>query len=1021
MLKKVVSCLIIGLVTFVAIFYISTQTRLFLGMERSLLDGFFFLREYDVQEQNPLVSEDAVILGFDEDSLAVIGKWPWKRYVHARFLESIEKFSPRAVMFDVLFVKPETAPPYVLNAFSSNPELRSQVEQTYAEMDSRFAAALAKYNNVYASLQLVEQSRPELPDFYQQRIRFNEKIITSASLPLEPAAGSVRFHSLEPILNDFVEHVRPVVTNVPSDDDGVTRLFPLYYSYRMSDRSERNLFTAVLAMVCRYYRVDFDDISIEPTKVVLQSARAPILDRDSHRPVVSLQDFAAIAARVQNPDPPEGYAYNSNLQTFLVNQLLPGVRSAAKIPLFPLHLLRRPDNRLEILDGWEIFTAAGQAGAKNIRTIFYDETDIVINTPLTGFLNINYAGREKQYYPDPLTGEAVPVTTIPTDSYADVYTMADLPDIPELDKTGVIRPGYDTRALESWYYGYCEDRAFAVYQRAGQELGKKVEDDLSLQNYLNQYPEAGKYFYYYNFLVERGAAPGMLKELAAAYPDFGRQVGQDPSRFFSEQEIVRTLMDLYREQFQRYYNRFVFAGATALGLGDVRQTPYGPMTGITTIVNAFNTIITKNFLTMSPDIPGLDLKLLLAVSLLCCLIYGLTSVRIGSLVFILLVSGTFVFSFFLFNTRNLFLTTTPLVVANAVIFVAVILFKVLTEQRDKRFLKSTFSSYLAPEIIDEMYKSKSMPTLGGEARSITAYFTDIQSFSTFSEKLTAQQLVELINEYLSAMTDILIAEGGTLDKYEGDAIIAFFGAPLTFPDHPFRACRVALAMQDRLLELRRKWAQEQTAADAPDPNTKKIPPGEWQPGDKWPRIVHEMKMRIGINTGEIVVGNMGSAMRMNYTMMGDPVNLAARLEAAGKQYGVYILVSEDTLEQEITAETGQQRKVMDLVETRFIDRIIVVGRSEPIRVYELCALKGELSEKEATLLKVFAEGMELYLRMEWDAALARFKEAQQLERIPDGITTPSEVYISRCTAFKENPPVTEPGGQWDGVHRLTKK
>jgi adenylate cyclase len=314
-----------------------------------------------------------------------------------------------------------------------------------------------------------------------------------------------------------------------------------------------------------------------------------------------------------------------------------------------------------------------------------------------------------------------------------------------------------------------------------------------------------------------------------------------------------------------------------------------------------------------------------------------------------------------------------------------------------------------------------MPTLGGEARSITAFFTDIQSFSTFSEKLTAQQLVELINEYLSAMTDILIGEGGTLDKYEGDAISAFFGAPLTFPDHPLRACRVALAMQDRLLELRGKWAREQVAADAPDPNTKKISPDQWRPGDKWPRIVHEMKVRIGINTGEIVVGNMGSAMRMNYTMMGDPVNLAARLEAAGKQYGVYVLVSEDTLEQEITTETGQEQKVMDLVETRFIDRIIVVGKSEPIRVYELCALKGELSEKETILLKIFAEAMELYLRMEWDAAIARFKEAQQLERIPDGITTPSEVYIFRCTAFKEKPPVTTPGQQWDGVYRLSKK
>ena len=154
--------------------------------------------------------------------------------------------------------------------------------------------------------------------------------------------------------------------------------------------------------------------------------------------------------------------------------------------------------------------------------------------------------------------------------------------------------------------------------------------------------------------------------------------------------------------------------------------------------------------------------------------------------------------------------------------------------------------------------------------------------------------MELLNEYLSNMTDILIADKGTLDKYEGDAIIAFFGAPMEIPDHSLRACRVGVAMQNRLRELREKWRNEKQKPDEPDCNTKGLPPEEWAPGDRWPRIVHQMKMRIGINTGEIVVGNMGSSMRMNYTMMGDPVNLAARLEEAGKQYGAYMLVSENT-------------------------------------------------------------------------------------------------------------------------------
>ena len=181
-----------------------------------------------------------------------------------------------------------------------------------------------------------------------------------------------------------------------------------------------------------------------------------------------------------------------------------------------------------------------------------------------------------------------------------------------------------------------------------------------------------------------------------------------------------------------------------------------------------------------------------------------------------------------------------------------------------------------------------------------------------------------------------------------------------------------------------------------------------------------MKMRIGINTGEIVVGNMGSAMRMNYTMMGDPVNLAARLEEAGKQYGVYILVSHDTLRGEIIDEHGNTKQVFDLVEVRFIDTIAVVGKSEPVRVYELCAMKGGLTDTEKNLIEVFDQGMTHYRHMAWDEAIAHFAQALKIERIPDGKTTPSRVYIDRCRAFKENPPVGE-GEAWDGVYRLTKK
>jgi adenylate cyclase len=374
----------------------------------------------------------------------------------------------------------------------------------------------------------------------------------------------------------------------------------------------------------------------------------------------------------------------------------------------------------------------------------------------------------------------------------------------------------------------------------------------------------------------------------------------------------------------------------------------------------------------------------------------------------------------IFVEHNMLLNFSCPILQIVLIYVTISAYRYFSEEKDKKFLKATFQSYLSPELIDEMHANRAHPKLGGEVRNITAFFTDIQGFSTFSELLNAEQLVELLNEYLTAMTDILITDKGTLDKYEGDAIVAFFGAPMDLQDSALRACRVAVTMQNKLAELREKWRNEHKAPDEPERNMKNLPPDVWIPGDKWPIVVHEMKMRIGINAGEIVVGNMGSNMRMNYTMMGDEVNLAARLESAGKQYGVYALVSEYTLDMEIICEDNQKRKLSDLLEYRFIDNIAVVGKSEPVKIFELCAMQGDLTSQENELFRYFDDGVAHYLKMEWDDAIACFEKALPLERVPEGKTTPSEVYINRCKTFKEDPPAG-PGEKWDGVFRMTEK
>ena len=468
-------------------------------------------------------------------------------------------------------------------------------------------------------------------------------------------------------------------------------------------------------------------------------------------------------------------------------------------------------------------------------------------------------------------------------------------------------------------------------------------------------------------------------------------------------------------------NRIVLIGTSAAGLRDLRTTPVDTdYPGVETHANVLDTILAKDFIRRPDLAPGIEAVAIMAAGIIITLLLTWAKATWIIVPLVLMGFGLWEGAAWLMDDKHIYISPLYPMLTLAMVFTLLTMVKFWHEERNKKFYHATFSSYLSPDLIEEMVENKTMPELGGQARVITAYFTDIQSFSTFSEKLTAEQLVELLNEYLTVMTDILLDDRGTLDKYEGDAIIAFFGAPLVVPDHGLQACRAAVSMQDALADLRKKWSVEKADPGAPGRNTKNLPSEEWAPGDKWPKVVHEMLMRIGINSGEMVVGNMGSSMRMNYTMMGDAVNLAARLEAGAKQYGIYNAVSEFTMDLQFEDENGETKRVGDLVEARFVDAIVVMGKSEPVKLYELCAMKDGLTDQERRLFELFDKGMAHYLSMEWDEAAQCFEAALPLERVPEGKTTPSEVFLKRCRRFKESPPVP-PGETWDGVFRMTSK
>jgi len=298
-------------------------------------------------------------------------------------------------------------------------------------------------------------------------------------------------------------------------------------------------------------------------------------------------------------------------------------------------------------------------------------------------------------------------------------------------------------------------------------------------------------------------------------------------------------------------------------------------------------------------------------------------------------------------------------------------------EREKQFIRTAFSTYVSHDVVKEIISDPSRLQLGGTNRHMTAIFTDVKGFSTISEQLDPEELVSLLNRYLSAMSDIVLAEKGTIDKYEGDAIIAFFGAPLDLADHAMRACVSAIKMKKAEEELN-KVIMEQKLSPSP------------------------LLTRIGINTGNMVAGNMGTANKMNYTIMGNAVNLAARLEGVNKQYGTWILASEDTIK-----ETGQQ------LLSRKLDRVRVVGINEPVRLHELIELYELAESSQKKLVSTFHDALDHFEKRDWKSAAGGFKEALSIKNDDH----PSRMYLERCEQFVVKPP----DDKWDGVYNLTSK
>lgn len=407
---------------------------------------------------------------------------------------------------------------------------------------------------------------------------------------------------------------------------------------------------------------------------------------------------------------------------------------------------------------------------------------------------------------------------------------------------------------------------------------------------------------------------------------------------------------------------YVFVGCNAPGLLDLRPTPVGRIyTGVEIHATMLDNLLAGDFMR---DVPaGLAALLALGLAIGWGMIAVLArSARDNVIALALALPIPAAMSAAAYRAGYWL----PFMLPEAATLFALgsaVFYNYATEGRQKRFIRGAFKQYLSAEVIEELVKHPERLTLGGEQRVLSIFFSDLQGFTTISEGLNPQQLTALLNDYLSAMTDIIQAEGGTVDKYEGDAIIAFWNAPLPQADHAERAVRTALRCQARLAEMRPELRQ---------------------------RVGKDLFMRIGLNTGPVVVGNMGSHNRFNYTILGDAANLASRLEGVNKQFGTYTIISETTLN-----AMGQRYTAREL------GRVAVVGRQAPVRIYE--PMPPEEWNARRLTLEQFASALQAFYAGRFAEALARFEKIPAEEK-------PAAAYAAKCRQLLATPPAA-----WEGV------
>jgi len=873
----------------------------------------FFLR---FRKDRPRI-ESAVFLDVDDNAIAYNGMYPWPRSIPADGLLRLKEYGARAAIFDIEYI--DRGPQGVDDRYL-NQGLSSDFFRTFSEIDSAARGIFSSFNEGRISRADLNYYAGELSDYIQSE---NESLFTKAQSIARDndrylAQAVALFGKTWSTLN---------LRMTPLEDEEQAARRPL--------AEER--FSYPLTASADAHKGSYTSDILPPLPVIANSAQGAgftnvEVDGDGIRRRIYLTQnvhdhwylqlaFAPLIHYLGKPD----IVLEKRKLTVKQAQMPDGRKKDIVIPLDAKGRMMLDWPKTDYKDTMKHISFAEISALDNIEAEIEKFTYALCNAQISFFAQF-----------DPSLSR-VPVLLGNTSDFFDT-----------------------ARSMKSRSLEDCSDDdfdAFLEYRGKGYAL---LEEVIALN--------------------VKEKIQNLSLRLSAEYPENAKEITDEAEHIAYLAGALSVDMESRKTLTEKIENavkdKFCIIGRVDTGTTDYGANPfYGVYVNVGTHGIVLDTVLRESFI-----VPlGQWWNILFALFFVPLFI--LASARLAPVartaagfgVIILVLAGSVV----LFRSTGIFFGPLGTVIAMLIAVIAREIYSYAVSEKEKHFIRSAFSTYVSGDVVKEIINDPSRLQLGGTKRRMTAVFTDVRGFSTISEKLDPEELVSLLNRYLSAMSDIVLAEKGTIDKFEGDAIIAFFGAPLDLPDHAMRACVSAVNMKRAEAELN-KIIMEQKLSPLP------------------------LFTRIGINTGNMVAGNMGTQNKMNYTIMGNAVNLAARLEGVNKQYGTWILASEDTV-----------RETEGRILARKLDRVRVVGINEPVRLYELVDIADNAPVEEKKLVEVFHGALDEFEKRNWKQAADGFRQALSIK----AQDTPSRIYIERCENFIKQPPLDN----WDGVYSMTEK